>query len=96
MPQMADIFEVLATIRNEFLRLGFQPPAAIILQSHDEGMRLLTNIAQMNLVIDPVGKYGKPVEHPDGSTWMEIEVMGIKIRWPAKRFAQPGGGYVWQ
>ena len=37
----------------------------------------------------------KPVEHPDGSMWMQAEFAGMKIHWPANRYATQAGGYVW-
>ena len=90
-----DILEAFITIRRAFQGCNLEVPEAVILKSHEEGMRLLASIHQNNLHFTP-GKIGKPIEHPDGSVWMEMEVVGIKVRWLAMKFANPDGGYVWQ
>lgn len=59
-------------------------------------MRLLGEITQRAQLYFRPGEYGKPIEHPDGSVWMEVEVYGLKIRWPALKYALQSGGYKWQ
>lgn len=94
---MRDIIDGLAKLRHEFLALNIKPPAAVLLEDHDEGMKVLHQVHQMNHLVIPLGseRGGKVIEHPDGSVWMEIELFGMKIRWPAMKLAKPEGGYVW-
>lgn len=94
---MTDIIDALAQVSRCFQSADLKPPAAILLADHDEGMRLLHMLHQMPYIVIPMGsdRGGKVIEHPDGSVWMEVEVYGIKVRWPAMRFAKPEGGYVW-
>lgn len=92
-----DLIDVLARIAHDFRSLGLEAPDAILLKDHEQGMRLLHALHQMEHIIAPMGseRGGKVIEHPDGSVWMQAEVYGMKVRWPAMRMAKPGGGYVW-
>ena len=91
---MTDILDALYTVRAAFLRANLSPPDAIILASHKDGMRFLSAFKQDNIIYSESGPpHGKPIEHPNGSVWMEAEVAGIKIRWPANRRAMETGGY---
>jgi hypothetical protein len=94
---MSDIVDAIARIGVEFRRLDLDVPQAIILKDHDQGVRLLCQLHQRNNLMIPFGSGlgGKPIEHPDGSVWMEVEVYGIRVRWPAVKFAKREGGYVW-
>lgn len=91
-----DILDALYGVRVAFVAAGLEPPAAICLKSHDDGMRLLSAIRDCGVMIysAPDRNY-KPVEHPDGSIWMEAEFAGMKIHWPANRWAMEAGGYVY-
>lgn len=93
----ADIITTLAEMVVGFRRLNLNPPESVILKTHDDGMRLVHELHQKAcLVLRPgSASLGKPVEHPDGSVWMEVEVYGLKIRWPGNRYAMEAGGYVW-
>ena len=73
--------------------MGLKPPAALLMASHDDGVRVAMEIAQMNRFISTIndGRLGKPIEMADGSIYMEVEVMGLKIRWAANRLAVPDG-----
>jgi hypothetical protein len=91
-----DFFDALHTIRATFKRAGLEAPQAIILASHEEGMRFLSAIRDSGMMFYkmPDAAY-KTVEHPDGSMWMQAEFAGMKIHWPANRYATQAGGYVW-
>ena len=93
----ADIIDSLAKISISFQELGFKPPAAILLADHDEGMRLLSELHQMARFTIPLGgeRGGYPIEAPDGSVCMQVEVYGMKVRWPAQRLAFEGGRDKW-
>ena len=98
MSDSEDIVTELAKLCVAFRRLNLEPPEAIILKTHEDGVRLLHELTHervMMLMCSPDGRYGRPIEHPDGSVWMEIEIYGLKIRWPANRLAMASGGYRW-
>lgn len=92
-----DIIDALMRISHEFKSLDMEVPEAILLKNHDQGMRLLGALHQMSYMMIPFDseRGGKAIEHPDGSVWMQAEVYGMKVRWPAKKLARPDGGYVW-
>ena len=93
---MSDIFDDILGIAHNFKRAGLRPPEAIILESHEEGMRFLAAVRQQDFMIYtmPDDKV-KPIEHPDGSVWMEVSLYAMKVRWPANRVAMESGGYIW-
>lgn len=102
---MSDIVGAIAKISHLFRAINLEPPAVILLKDHDQGMRLLAMLNQMihttvpiqgggsRVIIQKGG--GRVIKHPDRSVWMEAEVHGMKVRWPAIKFAKEGGGYVW-
>lgn len=90
------IFEVVDRLAHGFKSLGLEVPDCVLLKSHDEGMQLISMLHHQRLFYtagDP--RFGKPIEHPDGSCWMQAEIYGIKIRWPAMKMSLPKGRYVW-
>lgn len=91
-----DILDNFARLRIAFQAANMEPPASINLASHDEGMRFLSAIARTNFSYQ-VGSelLGKPLRMADGSTVMEMQLMGIKVRWPADRIAMPDGSWSW-
>lgn len=95
---MTDIFEVIAKMAHDFKSAGLEPPECVVLKSHDEGVRLMSALHQRRFMTFQAGdprSAGRPIEHPDGSCFMECEIYGIKVRWPAVKFALKNGGYVW-
>ena len=89
-----DIFEALYGVRVAFMRANLSVPAAIVLATHDDGMRLLSAVRDSGgLMYQVPSPHYKPIEHPDGSFWMEAEFAGIKVHWPANRYATEAGGY---
>lgn len=92
-----DILDGLARIRNEFQSIGLKPPAVLMLESHREGMAFLSEIRQSYTWTAEIGSpaLGSPVEMADGSVWMEVQVMGFIVRWPANQYATPDGRWVY-
>ncbi len=92
-----DLLDGLAQIRTTFKRAQLEPPTTLLLADHEQGMRLLMELRQMNKWVVMAGdpNLGKPVEMADGSIWMEVKVMGFNIRWPANRYATPDGSWSW-
>ena len=90
---LGDIMDALATVRVAFKRANLEPPTALILGSNDDGMRFLSAMRQTGdwVAVVGSGQLGHPVEMADGSMWMELEAMGMKVRWPANRIATPDG-----
>jgi hypothetical protein len=75
------------------MREQLEPPTVMLLGSHEEGMRFLSNIRQSSTWTAVVGSsdLGCVLEMADGSAWMECKVMGIAVRWPANRIATHDG-----
>ena len=90
---MPDIMDGLAQVRIAFMRANLKPPTVILLESHEEGMRFLSEIRQQGAWTAVVGSsdLGHLVEMADGSAWMECKVMDIAVRWPANRVASHDG-----
>lgn len=94
---MSDILDGLAQVRATFMREDLKPPTVMLLESHEEGMRFLSNIRQSCYWVAAVGSpdLGRVVEMADGSAWMECEVMEIAVRWPANRIATSDGKWAY-
>lgn len=92
---MVDILDGLASARRAFLAANLEPPSAIHLASHHEGIRFLSSIRQSCTWVVNVGdpNLGMPRRMADGTYWMEVEVMEMKIRWPANRVGMPDGSW---
>lgn len=90
-----DIIDAIAKFRVAFLRENLKPPTAILLASHDEGMRIVSHLQQGMRWQYTLGDkaLGTPVEMADGSVCMELEIMGMKVRWPANKYAMPDGSW---
>lgn len=90
---MKNIVDAIAEFRVAFIREDLKPPTVILLESHDEGMRLLSYLRDSSNWTATVGSrmLGKPVEMADGSVYMEIDLMGMKVRWPANCYATKDG-----
>ena len=92
---MRDILDGIALARVAFLGAGLEPPTVMILGSHEEGMRFLSALRQQDHWMETLGsdKLGKEMLMSDRSRWMEVQVMGMAIRWPANRYAMPDGSF---
>lgn len=90
---MSDFLDGLAEVRLAFMRANLKPPTVMLLESHEEGMRFLSEIRQSHCWAAVVGSpdLGRVVEMADGSAWMECKVLNIAVRWPANRIAMPDG-----
>lgn len=92
----ADVFDALYRVRVAFKAAGLEPPSDIVLKTHDDGMRFLSAIRDApGMMYTVPSQHYKPIEHPDGSIWMQAEFAGMKIHWPANRYATQAGGYVY-
>ena len=91
----SDLLDGLAQVRATFMQAGLKPPTVMLLESHEEGMRFLSKILQTHVwTATPLSPdLGRAMEMADGSVWMECNVMGIAVRWPANRIAMPDGGW---
>lgn len=90
---MSDVLDGLAQVRTTFMRANLKAPTVMLLESHEEGVRFLSEIRQSGHWVAVVGSHdlGRVVEMADGSAWMECKVMDIAVRWPANRIAMPDG-----
>lgn len=94
---MEDMLDGMVRINAAFQASNLKPPTTILLESHEEGMRFISAVRQTNQWVAVIGSpdLGWPVEMADGSVWMEVEVVGIKVRWPANRIATPDGSWAY-
>lgn len=76
----------LATVRMIFIREKIAPPVAIILESHEDGMRFVDAVRRANLW-PPLSSAAPDVVSPcvggNDSPCLELNVHGIVVRWPA-------------
>lgn len=91
----ADIIDAIAHLQRAFAMIGLEPPAALLLASHSDGIRVALELAQLAHIISRPGdaRLGTPVEMADGSIFMEIEINGLKVRWPATTTVMPDGSW---
>lgn len=95
-----DIITVVARLANGFAQIGLPKPEAIVMKTHDDGMRLYRELQGLNhggvMHYRPGQEPGlQPVEGENGAVYMEAEVYGMKIRWPAEKWPMPRGGWRW-
>lgn len=86
----ADIFDTIALFRAGFrdvLGPGSEPPT-INLATREDGMRFLSAVRQSNRWDAVVGSpdLGLPV-----GDCMEVQIFGVRVRWPAVRWTLPDG-----
>lgn len=87
-----DIFETINTIHIAFHKAGLESPTTILLKTPEERMKILAALSQEETFFPrPV----KEVKMMDGSTWMEVNVLNISVRWPATKYACPDGSFRW-
>ena len=85
--QAIELLEKLYQIRETFMGMNITSPLTIIIPNAKDGRRLacVLSYSPESLYIE----YEKPVEHPDGSVWMEIKFGEVYLRWPASMRASP-------
>lgn len=79
-----DLVTVLARFVHGIRLLALQPPEAILMGKLEDGARLLHELAQRNS-ITVCHEHLKQFTDGDGIGWMQIEVHGLKIRWPTPK-----------
>ena len=91
------ILDAIEVLSQAFRSGALQPPAMLTLADAEQGRHLVLAIKQqlgraVRLPDDAV----LPTIDADGSTWIEAQVRGILVRWPATRGATPGGQLRWE
>ena len=91
------ILEAIEVMSRAFQSAAVQPPAKLTLATPEQGRQLVLAIKQQLgraacLPDDAV----LPEIDPDGSTWMEAQVRGIVVRWPATRGVTATGRVRWE
>jgi hypothetical protein len=94
-----DIVETIAIIGHSFRAAGLERPAVIMLASHEDGIKLIHALRdEMTITYtigDPRSPFGETVRMADGQMYKEVQILGMKIRWPADCHATPDGKYIW-
>jgi hypothetical protein len=83
----SDIQEALYGLTH-FFAMHQLTPAVVELSSPEDGMRLRSMLGSELL-------YMPQFVDPKADVWNQVELMGVIIRWPARAYAIPGGGYEW-
>ena len=83
-----DLFESVLQLRHAFLRAGLEPPHVIELASWEEGMKVL-QLARTRYA----DRYRRTLYAHRGidEAITQIDVSGITLRWPARRWTRPVG-----
>lgn len=86
-----DIFDAVLRLHHAFLASGLKPPAAIELASWEDGMRLMQQVRP---------RYGDRFRRAlyggrgEAGALSEVEISGITVRWPPKRWTRSREGVV--
>lgn len=98
------VLDAILKLSAAFRNLNMQPPEVLLLSRPEDGRRLHGYALQLLddnpgtsfVQRPPEGDIATVVEHADGSVWMEIQFMGTKVRWPAKKHpTDTRGGFLW-
>ena len=91
------ILGAIEALSHAFRSATLQPPAKLTLTDAEQGQQLVLAIKQqlggsVRLPDDAV----LPTIDLDGSTWMEAQVRGIVVRWPATMGITSTGQVRWE
>lgn len=100
MADREDFLDALYRMVHEFRKHGFEPPKIIVLKTHEDGMRLLHAISQQDCMVfqNPApgrSSYGQPITDGNGETWIDLELIGVFIQFPAVPYKTHAGSAVW-
>src|SRR5262249_3469742 len=93
--EVDDLITALARIRVSFKALGLPVPEAICFATPDDGLRFWKDLVASGIGY-PTYHVGNepgvsPVEGENGRTYMQVEIYGLKVRWPAQLWNMPNG-----
>lgn len=86
-----DLFDAILRLHHAFLASGLRPPAVIELATWEDGMRLMAHVRPRYSDRFRRGLYGS---HGDAGAITEVDISGITVRWPQKRWQRPREGFV--
>ena len=91
------ILEAIEVLSHAFRSAAVQPPAKLTLADAEQGQQLVLAIKQqLGRAVCLPDDAVLPAIDPDGSTWMEAQVRGIVVRWPAMRGVTLTGRVRWE
>ena len=85
-----ELFDAILLLRQTFVARGLEPPASIELASWEDGMKVLRLARSRYRDRYRKALYGRA--GPD-EPLTEIEISGITVRWPPKRWARSEGPF---
>ena len=89
--------EAVEALSSAFQSAAVQPPAMLTLADAEQGRQLVQAIKQqLGRAVCLPDDAVLPVTDSDGSTWMEAQVRGIVVRWPATRGVTFTGQARWE
>ncbi len=90
--EISDIGNGILTLKRAFARAMMPGAVTIYVHNPEAGHRLMALLKEHTVNPGVMSVAGKPVEGYDGRAYMEAELAGTKIRWPAQFYAEHGGG----
>ena len=94
---MSSILHSIARLNAALVENGLKSPT-ILLDNSEEGMRFCSLVRQTPAWSAIIGSPDiglRNVYMSDRSVWKECAVMGIAVRWPAKRIELNDGTWAW-
>ncbi len=101
---MSDIMDAIAAFRVAFRANNLEAPATILLASHEEGDLFLSAVRQDDSIayshLVQAATQGASQEEflqmADGSVYAQVQILGMRVRWPANRVATPDGSWSYE
>ncbi len=90
--QFTDMIGALLCLHNAFAEPDIGKPAAIHLSTVEAGYRFERWLLTQRALLNYMRLDSRQTVAFDGQPWRQVELCGIKIRWPARVDALEGGG----
>ena len=93
----ATILEAIQVLSYNFTSTSMQPPATLTLAHAEQGQQMMLAVrAVLGRAVRLPDDAVLPTVDPDGSVWIEMQVRGIVVRWPATKTMAADGRAIWE